>query len=99
MMSPEEARPSLPSDALAHLGDVARRYLAAEAPESELDRVACAVAREARLRGMRAEELLVACKTVWRELPVGPSGLERVERAKGLERVVKACLDGYFEPE
>jgi hypothetical protein len=89
-------RPTLSSDRLQELGSVAQNYLAERITDDELERVVIAVSRDARERGMKAEELIVACKEVWRTLPSDGTVTERSTRARKLERLVQICIDGYF---
>ena len=53
--------------------------------------------REARERGLYAEQLLVMLKSVWFELPKG-GNRSRIECDDVLTRVVKLCIDEYYRP-
>jgi hypothetical protein len=89
-------RPRLPADRLQELDTAARSYLAEQITDDELERVVTAVSRDARDCGMKAEELIVTCKEVWRSLPADSFVTERSTRARKLERIVQICIDGYF---
>ena len=53
--------------------------------------------REARERGLYAEQLLVMLKSVWGELPKG-GNLSRLECDAVLTRVITLCIDEYYRP-
>jgi len=93
---PDGTRPHLSADRLQELGNVARGYLAEQITDDELERVVRSVSRHARDRGMKAEELIVACKEMWRGLPATAFASERSATAKKLERIVTICIEGYF---
>ena len=90
------SRPQLPPDRVQELNSVARSYLAEQITDAELERVVAAVSRDARECGMKAEEVIVMCKEIWRGLPAESLGAERSTRTRKLERIVQICIDGYF---
>jgi uncharacterized protein YqeY len=89
-------RHHLSAERLQELGSIARGYLSEQITEDELERVVTAVSRHARETGMKAEELIVTCKEVWRALPADSHATERTTRSKKLERIVQICIEGYF---
>jgi hypothetical protein len=89
-------RPSLSPDTLASLGTVARRYLVHEASPDELQTALASASREARQCGLRAEELIVTCKSVWGNLPRDTPTRDRAERNRELERMVSICIEEYY---
>ena len=89
-------RHHLSAERLQELGTVAHGYLSEQVTEDELERVVTAVSRHARETGMKAEELIVTCKEVWRTLPADAHVTERTTRSKKLERLVQICIEGYF---
>lgn len=93
---PDGGRRHLSPDRLEELGNVARGYLAEQITDDELERVVRSVSRHARDRGMKAEELIVACKEMWRGLPATAFASERSATARKLERLVTICIEGYF---
>ena len=94
--SESHTRHQLSADRLHELGTVARGYLSEQITEDELERVVTEVSRHARESGMKAEELIVTCKEVWRALPADVIVSERSTRSKKLERMVQICIEGYF---
>lgn len=90
------SRPQLATERLEELGAVARRYLSEEITDEHLEGVVTAISRHARERGMKAEELIVACKEMWHGLPADALHNERSTRTKKLERLVTICIEGYF---
>lgn len=89
-------RHQLSADRLTELDSVARGYLSEQITEDEVERVITAVSRHARETGMKAEELIVTCKELWRTLPADVVVSERGARSKKLERMVQICIEGYF---
>jgi hypothetical protein len=56
------------------------------------------VAREARERGVRAEELLVTLKTTWFEVGGAPNAPHASASShKRLDELVTACIKAYYE--
>lgn len=91
-----QSRPRLSADQLEELGAAANGYLCEQITDAELQRVVWGLSRHARDSGMKAEELIVTCKEVWRSLPADGFA-ERSTRTKKLERLVQICIDGYFD--
>ena len=89
-------RQHLSAERLQELGSVARGYLSEQITDDELERVLTAVSRHARESGMKAEELIVTCKEVWRGIPADVPITESSTRSKKLERLVQICIEGYF---
>lgn len=65
--------------------------------DATLQRALQALCDEAHRHGARAEQLLIALKTVWPTLPEVRALPGGEERAALLARVVTRCLDVYYE--
>ena len=61
----------------------------------ELIRQACIIARD---RGLRAEQVLLLLKELWRGLPEGLR-LPRHEAGDVIARAVTVCIDEYYRPD
>ena len=64
-------------------------------PESPLRRALAALAEEARTQGVPPEEVLVAVKGIWNELP-DSDHRSPGDRARALQRVVTMCIKEYY---
>ena len=62
-----------------------------------LARAVSAVVAEARRESMRAEELILAFKTLYDSLPEPKSAVARAEQMQLRERLVSACIRAYYE--
>lgn len=70
----------------------------AAANHSGLGEALRTVAREARERGVRAEELLVTLKTTWFEVGGAPNAPHASASShKKLDELVTACIKAYYE--
>lgn len=56
----------------------------------------CAVARDARARGVPPERLLVSLKAVWAESAAAHPGADRRAHAERFEQLVPQCIRAYF---
>ena len=54
------------------------------------------LAREAQTRKLYAEQMLVAFKRVWREMPEVQAVASDKERTRMMERLVRLCIDAYY---
>jgi hypothetical protein len=52
---------------------------------------------EARDRGLRPEELIIALKVILDDLPNDIQGLSAVDKAKTRDKVISACISAYFQ--
>jgi hypothetical protein len=93
----------MPPNALAQeTVDAVRRALQACArspaadPAPELGTVLHALAREARLKEVPPEQLLVALKGVWQALPEVQNARDDAEHTRVLQRIVTICIKEYF---
>ena len=90
-----EAHPSVETMTAATL----RRALVAPADDGaneELRRAVRALADEARRRGLRAEQLVVAIRETWRSLPEARSAASRSGDAGVAARVIGVCIGEYY---
>jgi hypothetical protein len=83
--------------ALDRLRAAADAALESHVDEALLGDAACAVAREARARGVPPERLLVSIKAVWAESAAAHPGADRRAHAERLELAVRQCIRAYFE--
>jgi hypothetical protein len=54
------------------------------------------LAREARLRRIPPEQLLVVLKRIWRSLPDAANTADEMEQRRNLQRAVTMCINEYF---
>lgn len=75
-----------------------QRYARAPAsdPAPDLRSALQALAREARLKDVPPEQLLVALKSVWQQLPEVENARDYTEQTRVLQRVVTICIKEYF---
>jgi hypothetical protein len=67
--------------------------------DDSLGRAVSIVVAEARERDMRAEELILAFKTLYDALPEPKSAVARAEQVHLRERLVSACIRAYYNHE
>ena len=104
MMAPEtpyQPHPrQLSAETTAALRDAVLRHLERGADGDEsLGRAVSIVVAEAREREMRAEELILAFKTLYDALPEPKSAVARAEQVHLRERLVSACIRVYYDGE
>lgn len=88
--------PSLDPATLVALREALGRY-AREGDHGDLLRDAlCTAADEARAKGIRAEQLLVALKEIWHALPEVRGAQGSVEQRKLLQQVISRCIREYY---
>lgn len=73
------------------------RYLAGPAEEREVCDALAVLAREAQDRHLRAEDMLVAFKTLWADMAEVRAMRNPEERRRLLSRVVELCIDAYYQ--
>jgi hypothetical protein len=71
-------------------------YLAGPERTGELRVALCAMAEEARAKGILPEQLLVALKDIWYALPQVRRMEEAAEQVRLLQRVVTMCITEYY---
>lgn len=54
------------------------------------------LAREARLRRIQPEQLLVVLKRLWQSLPEVANAPDHTEQRRNLQRAVTMCISQYF---
>ena len=102
MMAPDRSNESeggrFPSrEALALLRGALSRYITAGRDEQPVCDALGVLAREAQERQLHAEQMLIAFKRVWAEMPEVQSIPGDAERKRILDRVVKLCIDSYYK--
>jgi hypothetical protein len=69
-----------------------------DATDDQLRSALDAMAREARARALRAEEVIVSLKSLLAELPELQAGPRRIEATRFQERLVTLCIKAYYRP-
>ena len=105
MMAP--VHPNGPTDGpfpsagtLAQLRESLRGYLRSGRTVADEETVCAALgslAEEAHERRLHGEQMLVAFKTVWQDMPEVASIADRREQQRLLARVVTLCIDVYYQ--
>ncbi len=96
------ANSRLSAEGIAQLRDALKQWVDGDAGSSDsaLRDALQSVAREARDRGIHAEELLVALKTTWFEIGGAPNGPHAPHASssntRGLDELVTACIKAYY---
>jgi hypothetical protein len=96
------ANSRLSAEDIAKLRDALQQWVDADgvSSDSALRDALRTIAREARDRGIRAEELLVALKTTWFEMGGAPNGPHAPHTSspntRGLDELVTACIKAYY---
>lgn len=97
--SPAEPRP-LSAPVRASLSDaIASVYRDAAGNDDVLRQALRLAATEARDRGLRPEELIVAIKALLDDVPGGSYGLSAGDQLRIRDRIVSACIKAYFRGE
>ena len=84
------------SESEAALRAAIARRARGEASEGELGAALRRYARDAQRRHLRAEEVVIAFKSMWRALPEASDAFERQEQQRLLERLVTLCIREYY---
>lgn len=84
--------PELAAGMLRGVADCARRGTYRNDGDGDAMRAVC---QNARLCGLRAEQLLVVLKESWRKLPEARH-LDRYESDEVLARVIHDCIEAYY---
>ena len=96
----QSPKPRLSPETVAQLREALKHWIDGDgADETTLGNALHAAAREARDRGIRAEELLVTLKTTWFEVggaPAVPHSASPSDQ-KRLDELVTACIKAYYE--
>ncbi len=101
MMAPDRSNDSTggryPSqEALDTLRSALSRFVAEKNDETEVCAALSVLAKEAQTRQLYAEQMLIAFKRVWTEMPEVQAIPDEAERRRLLNRVVKLCIDSYY---
>ena len=103
MMAPQRSHGSnggrFPSSAtLEALQAALRQYLSDPTEDEQVCAALEVLAREAQDRQLRAEDMLVAFKQVWGDLPEVNAIRDTTRQKRLLDHVVKLCIDAYYKP-
>jgi hypothetical protein len=94
---PEDERPTLPPEIAAQLHTaLLARWNESEAYDSMLERALAAAAQDARARGLRAEELLLALKKSEQEVAGTLDVANTQDRDRFRIWLVGACMRAFF---
>ncbi|MGI8498897.1 MAG: hypothetical protein ACR2OG_15095 [Gemmatimonadaceae bacterium] len=88
---------ALSSETLAQLRAALATHIRDSSPDGDLRRALRDTCQEARSRGIRAEELLVAFKRMWYDLPEVRATPVGEPRDRLLARVVTMCIREYYD--
>lgn len=72
------------------------RYLGGVIEDDQVRDALAVLAREAQERRLHAEQMIVAFKQVWNEMPDVQAIHNLEERKSLLDRLVKLCIDAYY---
>jgi hypothetical protein len=86
----------LSAETLARVRDALAHTLSGNEVTGELHDALCALAREARERGLRAEQMLRSLKEVWGEMPEVRRAADRHQQAALLQRLITLCITEYY---
>ena len=87
---------ALSAETLQVLRAAIAKHACGQAHDDELRHALGRLAREAQTRRMRAEELIIALKALWRTLPEVQQATNRTEQSLLLGRLVSMCIDEYY---
>lgn len=102
MMIQHDMGPMPPNALAQETVDAVRRALQSSArspaadPAPELGLALHALAREARVKDVPPEQLLVTLKGVWQALPEVQNARDDSEHTRVLQRIVTICIKEYF---
>ena len=91
-----EHSPALSAETMQVLRAAVAKHARGEARDDELRRALNLLAREAQARRLRAEELIIALKALWRALPEVQQAANRTEQNLLLGRLVSICIQEYY---
>jgi hypothetical protein len=92
---PDSSREILSDRAVTALRTALQAQLKQPIQEASLRRALRAVCFEARMKNMRAEQLIVVFKRVWFSLPE-VQGKDSPKREEILDRIVTVCVDEFY---
>jgi hypothetical protein len=99
---PERARELSPEIVRSLRDVIAERWRALEDSDRRLQTAVRAAAAEAKTRGLRPEELIIALKTLEGEVLAPPGSVRAADfeaRRRFREWLIAACLEAYFDAE
>jgi hypothetical protein len=89
-------RPSLDEETVAEVRRALSRYLADGDRPEMLAPAMRLLAADARRKSLRAEQVLVALKEIWGELPEVRGAARHGKHEQLLPRVIAMCIDQYY---
>ena len=87
---------TLSHETRATLRDALTTYLTPPSDVAPLRVALRRVAEESRAQQVRAEQLMIAFKTLWEALPQVREVRDPVSRGKLLERLITVCIEEYY---
>jgi hypothetical protein len=97
---PDDERPSLPPEIAAQLhAALLARWNGSDAYDSMLESALTAAARDAKARGLRAEELLLALKKIEQDVADALDVADTQDRDRFRIWLVAACMRAFFAPD
>jgi hypothetical protein len=87
---------ALSAETLQVLCAAISKHARSEAHDDELRHALGLLAQEAQSRRLRAEELIIALKGLWRSLPEVQQTTNRTEQNVLLGRLVSMCIEEYY---
>lgn len=72
-------------------------YLAGDIEDTAVCEALAGLAREAQERRLRAEDMLIAFKRIWNEMPAVQAIPDRAERQRILGDLVRLCIDAFYQ--
>ena len=91
-----EHRPALSAETMQVLHAAIAKHARGAAHDDELRHALRLLAQEAQARRLRAEELIIALKALWRALPEVQQATDRTEQNLLLGRLVTMCIEEYY---
>ena len=91
-----EYSPAPSTETLEILRAAIAKHARGEAHDDELRRALSLLAQEAQVKHLRAEELIIALKTLWRSLPEVQQATNRTDQNLLLGRLVSICIEEYY---
>jgi hypothetical protein len=91
-----EHRTALSAETLQVLRAAVAKHARGVAHDDELRHALRLLAQEAQSRRLRAEELIIALKALWRALPEVQEATDRSEQTALLGRLVSMCIEEYY---
>lgn len=72
------------------------RYLSPSSDVASLRSALHTIGREAKVKRIPAEQLMIAFKALWLSLPQSRAADDAAQRARLLERLITICIEEYY---